>query len=228
MNPLPVGDPIETPSTIDTPQRIEYKGQYITLSPLSPETDVHDLFACSHGTEAREQVWTYMGYGPFKNAVSMQHWLEEIKDSKDPIFLTVKDQASNQPIGMVSFLNIVPDARRLELGHIWYGPNAQKTCANTEATCLMLCEAFDHLNYRRVEWKCDSLNERSRSAALRLGFKYEGLFRQHLIVKNRNRDTTWFSMLNTEWPTIKKNMEQWLYHNPDKSWSLRERNQEST
>ena len=105
--------------------------------------------------------------------------------------------------------------------------NAQNTYANTEATYLMLCETFDHLHYRRAEWKCDSLNKRSRSAALRLGFKYEGLFRQHLIVKGRNRDTTWFSMLNTEWPAIKHNMEQWLYHNPDKSWSLRERNAES-
>ena len=109
---------------------------------------------------------------------------------------------------------IAADARRLELGNIWYGPEAQNTCANTEAAYLMLCEAFDCMAYRRVEWKCDALNERSRSAALRLGFTYEGLFRQHMIVKDRNRDTTWFAMLDTEWSRVKENMEQWLYHNP--------------
>ena len=121
---------------------------------------------------------------------------------------------------MVSFLNIVSDMRRLELGHIWYSPDYQRSNVNTEAIYLMLCEAFDRLKYRRVEWKCDSLNERSRSAALRLGFKFEGIFRQHMIIKGRNRDTAWFSMLDSEWTAVKKNMEVWLYHNSDQRLSL--------
>ena len=121
-----------------------------------------------------------------------------------PLFFSVRDRLSGRPIGMVSFLNIAPDARRLELGNIWYGPEAQNTRANTEAAYLMLCEAFDFMAYRRVEWKCDALNKRSRSAALRLGFTYEGLFRQHMIVKDRNRDTTWFSMLDTNGTGLKK------------------------
>ena len=122
---------------------------------------------------------------------------------------------------MVSFLNIVSDMRRLELGHLWYSPDSQRSNVNTEAIYLMLCEAFDRLKYRRVEWKCDSLNEKSRSAALRLGFKFEGTFRQHIIVKiRRNRDTAWYSMLDSEWTAIKKNMEMWLYQNPDRKLSL--------
>ena len=126
---------------------------------------------------------------------------------------------------MVSFLNLAPDMRRLELGHIWYGPEAQKTKVNTEAVYLMLSEAFDRLRYRRVEWKCDSLNERSRSAADRLGFKFEGIFRCHLIVKGRNRDTAWYSLLDSEWSSVKKNLETWLYDS--ESVSLRNLNPEA-
>ena len=225
MSPLPVGDCVPSVSEERTLRRMDYEGEYIALSPLDPEKDAPGLFACSHGTELVEQLWTYMAYGPFEDVSDMQAWLEEIERSEDPLFLSVRDKQSGRPIGMVSFLNIAPDARRLELGNIWYGPEAQNTCANTEAAYLMLCEAFDDMAYRRVEWKCDALNKRSRSAALRLGFTYEGLFRQHMIVKDRNRDTTWFSMLDTEWSRIKENIEEWLYNNPDKSWSLKEKNQ---
>ena len=225
MSSLPVGDFVPSVSEVRIPRRVDYEGEYIALSPLDSEKDAPGLFACSHGTEPVEQLWTYMAYGPFEDVSDMQAWLEGIEDSEDPLFLSVWDKESDRPVGMVSFLNIAPDARRLELGNIWYGPEAQNTCANTEAAYLMLCEAFDCMRYRRVEWKCDALNERSRSAALRLGFTFEGLFRQHMIVKDRNRDTTWFAMLDTEWSRIKENMEEWLYHNPDKSWSLREKNQ---
>jgi RimJ/RimL family protein N-acetyltransferase len=115
---------------------------------------------------------------------------------------------------LVSFLNIVPDMRRLELGHIWYGLAAQRTKINTETIYLMLRETFDGLNYRRAEWKCDALNARSRAAALRLGFRYEGIFRQHMIYKGRNRDTAWYAMMDHEWPRIKANMERWLESDP--------------
>ena len=140
--------------------------------------------------------------------------------SEDPLFFTVHHLESKQHVGMVSFLNIVLDMRRLELGHIWYSPDSQRSNVNTEAIYLMLCEAFDRLKYRRVEWKCDSLNEKSRAAALRLGFKFEGIFRQHMIIKGRNRDTAWYSMLDSEWAAVKKHMETWLYQNPDRRLSL--------
>ena len=190
------------------------------LSAVDPQIDVAELYACSHGSDIQEQIWTYMSYGPFENRHSMQRWLEERARSEDPLCFTVHHLESKQRVGMVSFLNIVSEMRRLELGHIWYSPNFRRSNVNTEAIYLMLCEAFDRLQYRRVEWKCDSLNERSRAAARRLGFKFEGVFRQHLIVKGRNRDTAWYSMLDSEWATIKENMEIWLYQNPNQQLSL--------
>lgn len=217
---LPIGNPVQPVVPADLPQRTDYEGKFITLSPVDPQADVAELYACSHGSNIKEQIWTYMSYGPFDNKHSMQGWLEEGAASMDPLFFTVHHLESKQRIGMVSFLNIVSDMRRLELGHIWYSPNSQRSNVNTEAIYLMLCEAFDRLKYRRVEWKCDSLNERSRAAALRLGFKFEGTFRQHMIIKGRNRDTAWYSMLDSEWTAIQKNMEMWLYQNPDRKLSL--------
>lgn len=217
---LQVGNIVESITHVDLPQKIDYEGKFVRLSPVNPQTDVAELYDCSHGSDVKEQIWIYMSYGPFDNEHSMQTWLEEGSESKDPLFFTVHHLESKQPVGMVSFLNIVSDMRRLELGHIWYSPDSQRSNVNTEAIYLMLCEAFDRLKYRRVEWKCDSLNEKSRSAALRLGFKFEGLFRQHIIVKGRNRDTAWYSILDSEWAVIKQNMEMWLYQNPDQQLSL--------
>lgn len=209
---------------VESPRKISYEGKYVVLSPVNPEVDVEELYECSHGSYIKELVWTYMGYGPFNSILSMQKWLEEMANSNDPLFFTVKNCESEQRVGMVSFLNMASDMLRLELGHIWYSPDAQRSKVNTEAVYLLLCEAFDRLKYRRVEWKCDSLNERSRSAALRLGLKFEGVFRQHMIIKGRNRDTAWYSMLDSEWVAIKRNIEIWLYHNPDKKLSLTELN----
>ena len=217
---LQVGNIVQSVASVDLPQRTDYVGKFVTLSPVNPKTDVVELYECSHGSDIKEQIWTYMSYGPFDSKRSMQMWLEVGAESEDPLFFTVHHLESKQRVGMVSFLNIVSDMRRLELGHLWYSPDSQRSNVNTEAIYLMLCEAFDRLKYRRVEWKCDSLNEKSRSAALRLGFKFEGTFRQHIIVKGRNRDTAWYSMLDSEWTAIKKNMEMWLYQNPDRKLSL--------
>ena len=217
---LPVGNTVQPIASVDLPQRADYVGKFLTLSPVNPKVDVAELCECSHGSDIKEQIWTYMSYGPFDSTHDMRKWLEEKAKSEDPLFFTVYHLESRQRVGMVSFLNIVSDMRRLELGHIWYAPNSQRSNVNTEAIYLMLCEAFDRLKYRRVEWKCDSLNERSRAAALRLGFKFEGIFRQHMIIKGRNRDTAWYSMLDSEWVAIKKNMEMWLYQNPDRKLSL--------
>ena len=217
---LPVGNIVQSTVHVGVPQRTNYEGKFITLSPVNPQTDVVELYKCSHGSDTKERIWTYMSYGPFDSTHSMQVWLEEGAGSQDPLFFTVHHLESKQRVGMVSFLNIVAEMRRLELGHLWYSPDSQRSNVNTEAIYLMLCEAFDRLEYRRVEWKCDSLNERSRAAALRLGFKFEGIFRQHIIVKGRNRDTAWYSMLDSEWSDIKKNMKMWLYENPDQQLSL--------
>ncbi len=222
---LPVGEIVEPTGQGGLPRRTDYVGQFITLSPVDPQADVEQLFVGTHGSARKEQVWTYMGYGPFETDGQMLGWLQESAESEDPLFFTVHHHATRRRVGMVSFLNIAGDMRRLELGHIWYAPVAQRTQTNSEAVYLMLCAAFDELEYRRVEWKCDALNDRSRAAALRLGFRFEGVFRQHLIVKGRNRDTAWFAMLDSEWPAIKQNMVTWLYRNPNRQLSLAELNE---
>lgn len=158
-------------------------------------------------------MWTYMPYGPFSDADAMREWLAGCAASDDPLFLTIEHRSAG-PVGMAAFMNADLAHRRIELGHIWYAPSAQRTEANTEATYLMLREAFDRLGYRRAEWKCDALNERSRSAALRLGFTFEGEFRRHMIVRGRNRDTAWFAMIDEEWPAARDAFERWLASNP--------------
>ena len=216
----PVGAVIESLTHVGVPRQIDYKGKFVVLSPVNPETDAEELYECTHGSCMKEQIWTYMSYGPFDSVHSMQQWLKVRAKSKDPLFFTVHHRESKCRVGMASFLNIASDMQRLELGHIWYSLDAQRSNVNTEAIYLMLCEAFDKLKYRRVEWKCDSLNERSRSAAIRLGFQFEGIFRQHMIVKGRNRDTAWYSLLDNEWIDVKKNMQVWLYQNPNRELSL--------
>ena len=130
------------------------------------------------------------------------------------MFYTVLDRHAGAPVGLVSFLNIAAVNRTIEMGHIWYVPQHQGSATNTETAYLMMSEVFDRRSYRRLEWKCDALNARSRRAALRLGFRFEGIFRQHLIVKGRNRDTAWYSLLDGEWPQVKRHLEQWLYETP--------------
>ena len=220
----PFGTAIEPLTHGDVPQQRDYDGKFIVLSPINPQADAEELYRCTHGSDTKERIWTYMGYGPFDDVCSMRSWLKGRAESNDPLFFVVYHRGLQRRVGMVSFLNIVPDMRRLELGHIWYAVDAQRSSVNTEAIYLMLCEAFDNLKYRRVEWKCDSLNERSRLAALRLGFRFEGIFRQHMIVKERNRDTAWYSLLDNEWSDVKKNMELWLYQNPSQQLSLTELN----
>ena len=167
-------------------------------------------------------MWTYLAYGPWPDEASMRGWLEPLPASEDPLFLAVIDRPTGDPVGIVTFMSVDPAMRHLELGNIWYAPRAQRTRANTESVYLMLREAFDELGNRRVEWKCDALNARSRAAAERLGFTFEGIFRQHMIIKGRNRDTAWYAMLDHEWPAIRANFERWLAEDPPPS--LRELN----
>ena len=213
---MPLGERVENTAPARLPGRKRYEGRFMELQPLDPKRDVVELYRNSHGGSLKNRIWTYMAYGPFPDEKAMQNWLSACRDSYDPLFLTATSKALNQRVGVVSFLNIFPQMRSLELGNIWYSPVVHRTNINTEAIYLMLCEAFDALNYRRVEWKCDALNARSRTAALRLGFSFEGIFRQHYIVKGRNRDTAWFAMLDCDWPAVKRNMQQWLYSNRSK------------
>ena len=208
MRSLPVGEPVEG-GPARAPERRPLAGRYVSLKPVDPAAHAEGLWRAAHdGSVEATELWTYMPYGPFEDADRMRAWLEEVAPSEDPLFMTVT--GGEGPIGMASFLNSDTAMRRIEIGHIWYAPRAQRSEANTEATYLMVREAFDRLGHRRVEWKCDALNERSRAAALRLGFTFEGVFRQHMVVKGRNRDTAWFSMLDREWPAARDAFERWL------------------
>ena len=208
----PVGEPVPA-REVDPPPRRPLPGSFVSLEPIDPERHGPGLFDAGHGSADAEALWTYMPYGPFENLDAMRAWLRTLPTSDDPLFFAVLRDGS--PLGMTSFLNVDVSARRLELGHIWFGPAAQRTEANTEAAALMLGWAFD-AGYRRAEWKCDALNARSRAAAERLGFTFEGVLRQHRIVKGRNRDTAWFSILDREWPPIRDRLDAWLReHRPD-------------
>lgn len=191
------------------PARQTIAGSTVRLEPVDPARDTAALFAASH--DRRDSLlWAYLSDGPFPDEDSFRLWLCSTVASVDPLFFTVIDQATNQPSGMVSFMRIVPEHGVIEIGYIWFGPTLQRTRGATEAIYLLACHAFDDLGYRRLEWKCNALNERSRRAALRFGFSYEGIFRQHMVIKGRSRDTAWFSILDGEWPQIKEAFETWL------------------
>src|SRR5699024_4424225 len=141
---------------------------------------------------------------------AFDRWLAVCQASEDPFFHSIIDLGSRRALGVASYLRIVPDMGVIEVGHISYSPPLQKTAAATEAMYLMMRRAFDELGYRRYEWKCDSLNAASRRAALRLGFTFEGIFRQAVVYKGRNRDTAWYAITDQDWPIIRQGLEGWL------------------
>ena len=198
--------------TWQAPELIQLSGQFVTLLPLIPERDADALYAVSHGDLEKEAVWNYLFYGPFASPTSMKDWMEKDMTGKsDPLTWTVFENSANTQVGIVALLAIVPDHGRAEIGHVWFTPAVHKSKVNTESQFLILKHLFDRHSYRRVQWKCDSLNHASRTTATRMGFIYEGRFRQHMFVRGRNRDTDWFAMTDKEWSRCKGNFEKWLY-----------------
>jgi RimJ/RimL family protein N-acetyltransferase len=204
---LPIGDVVEPSSPAAKPRRQMMKAVRYELRPLDPDADVDDLFVAGHNGTGADMLWAYMAYGPFADRDAMLAWLRNCAATEDPLFFTVIERASGRRVGMCSFLSISPEMQRLEIGHIWYAPDHQGSGISAEVAWMLLSEAFERLGYRRVEWKCNALNGRSRRAALKLGFSFEGIFRQHMIVKGRNRDSAWFSMLDSEWPSARAALE---------------------
>ena len=206
----PVGPKVQPLPSGRAPERTPIKGAYARLEPADPAAHAESLYRLSHGKTEDAALWTYLAYGPFADQAAFERWLEERSRSSDPLFFAIIDQSAGHAAGMSSYLNIAPANGCIEIGHIWFAPPLQRTRVATEAIYLMCRYVFDELDYRRLEWKCDALNAASRRAALRFGFTYEGTFRQHMIVKGRNRDTAWFSMLDGEWPAIRGAFERWL------------------
>jgi RimJ/RimL family protein N-acetyltransferase len=205
----PIG-PLVDAHAASRPERVTFKGRFITLAPLDPGRDAEALFAGSHGDAVRESVWTYLFDGPYASRDEFRANIESKARSADPLFFAVIDNASGRTLGYQTFLRIDPPNRVIEVGNIMYTPALQRTAGATEAQYLFARHVFDDLGYRRYEWKCNALNAPSRRAAKRLGFSFEGIFRQHMIVKGRNRDTAWFAMLDGEWPARKTAYERWL------------------
>ena len=192
------------------PERLPLAGNYCSLYPLSREY-AEPLFKAFSENHANEH-WTYLPYGPFTSLPEFEKWLVSCASSDDTHFYCVcisHADGAMVPAGVTSYLRIKPESGSIEVGHIHYSSLLQNTAAATEAMYLMMANAFS-LGYRRYEWKCDALNTPSRKAAARLGFTFEGIFRQATVVKGRNRDTAWFSIIDSEWQALERGYKQWL------------------
>ncbi len=204
---LPLGDPVDSHAAA-RPSRVIIRGREIDLVPLDADAHGDALFAGACGP-AHDTLWTYLAAGPFHERPAFDAWLGACARSEDPLFFAIVDKVGHAR-GWATLMRIDPPNRAIEVGWILYTPALRRTRAATEAMYLLARHVFDELGYRRYEWKCHALNAASRAAALRLGFTFEGVFRQHQIVKGRNRDTAWYSMLDREWPERKRQLERWL------------------
>lgn len=201
----PVGLPLAQTADCPHPKRAPMAGRYCRLDPLDPAHAgaLHAAFA----EDRSGALWTYMPHGPFDSTAALRDWIARAAAGDDPLFFAV--MVDGAPLGLASYLRIKPAARSLETGWITFAPRLQATRAATEAHYLMMARAFA-LGYRRYEWKCDALNATSRRAAARLGFTYEGTFRKATHYKGRNRDTAWFSVIDSDWPAVRARFEAWL------------------
>lgn len=205
------------------PPRTALRGRYVLIRPLEPDADAQSLYAASH-PPGDEEIWTYLPYGPYENAEAMRDALAAQAASEDPLFFTLAPLEGERPSGVASYLRITPEHGSIEIGHIWFGQPMQRSSAATEAIYLLSRRAFDELGYRRLEWKCNALNAASRRAAERFGFTFEGIFRNHMVVKGRNRDSAWYAIVAEDWPRIRTGFERWLSpQNFDRSGRQRRR-----
>jgi len=204
----PIGFSVGDWRVPDPPSRQPMVGRRCRLEVLDAERHSSDLHQAN--TQDREnRIWTYLGYGPFERLDEYREWAEGVSRSSDPLFYAIIDSATGTATGVASYLRISPANGCVEVGHINYSPLLQRTRAATEAMYLMMKRVFE-AGYRRYEWKCDALNARSRAAARRLGFSYEGIFRQATVYKGRNRDTAWYAAIDREWPELESAFTRWL------------------
>jgi RimJ/RimL family protein N-acetyltransferase len=191
------------------PERRVFEGRYARLEPLDPVRHGDDLYAASAGPGAEDR-FRYLFDAPPDSRAAFEPWLARAAASDDPLYFAVVDQDTGRAEGRMTFMRVDRTHGVIETGNILFGPRLARTRGATEAVYLQARHAFEDLGYRRFEWKCNDLNERSKRAAERLGFTFEGVFRQHMIVKGRNRDTAWYAMLDSEWPARRRDFELWL------------------
>ena len=202
----PIGEALPDWKPAAQPRRITLHGNYCRLEPLDPPQHADSLFEANDDNIA---MWTYLPYGPFATRAEYRAWVDGVAQSEDALFFAIVDLRSGRAIGLASYLRVAPAIGSIEVGQLAFSPALQQRTAATEAMFLMMQEAFA-LGYRRYEWKCNALNQPSRRAAQRLGFSFEGVFRQANIVKGRNRDTAWYSVIDSEWPALSNVFTQWL------------------
>ncbi len=204
----PIGAPVLDWSPRPRPPRTPLVGRTCRVEPLAPghAADLH----VANTLDRDGVLWSYLPYGPFDTLADYEGWMAAVALSDDPLFHAVIELATDEGVGVASYLRITPEHGTIEVGHINYAPALQRTVAGTEAMYLMMARAFDELGYRRYEWKCNALNAASRRAAERYGFRFEGIFRQAMVVKGRNRDTAWYAIIDQGWPAIKAAFERWL------------------
>lgn len=205
---LPIGEPVPDWTPPLRPPRAPLIGRYCRLEPIDAERHAAELWA-ANALDREGRMWTYLLSGPFASLAEYRTWFEAKQASDDPLFFAIVDGATGLAVGVASYLRIEPANGSIEVGHLQFSPLLQRTPAATEAMYLMMKQAFE-LGYRRYEWKCDALNAASRRAAERLGFQFEGVFRQALVYKGRNRDTAWYSILDREWSAVDAAYRRWL------------------
>ncbi|MCB1634341.1 MAG: GNAT family N-acetyltransferase [Xanthomonadales bacterium] len=205
----PVGPSLPDWSPPPLPTGVALDGMRIRLEPLNAGSHGGDLAQALAGGE-QDHLWTYMASGPFDSVPAFVTWLQRHAQADNRVSYALVDPRSGHALGLASYLRMDPAMGSLEIGHLCFGPQLQRTTASTEALYLLLRHAFDGLGYRRCEWKCDHLNAPSRRAAERLGFRFEGIHRQAMVIKGRNRDTAWYSILDREWPALRQELERWL------------------
>jgi RimJ/RimL family protein N-acetyltransferase len=204
----PIGLPVPGWKEPPRPPRTALAGRYCRVEPLNPARHADELFRAS-ALDATGRNWTYMSYGPFDTLEAYRGWMQSYCLGDDPLFHAIVDNATGRAVGVASYMRIDPRNGSIEVGHINYSPLLQRKAAATETTYLMMKRAFE-LGYRRYEWKCDALNAPSRAAAQRLGFSFEGVFRQATIYKGRSRDTAWYAAIDSEWPELERAFRRWL------------------
>lgn len=205
----PIGPALPDWQGAQPPARTTLTGRTCRVVPMSTDQHLQNLFD-AYAAPGNEGLWTYMPVGPFTDIDELRRWMDAACKSEDPLFYTIMDNASDKAVGMAALMRIDPRPGVIEVGHIAYSPLLQQTPIATEAMFLLMQYVFNTLGYRRYEWKCDNLNAKSRAAADRYGFSYDGLFPQAMVYRGRSRDTAWFSMLDRDWPRIEAAYQQWL------------------
>jgi RimJ/RimL family protein N-acetyltransferase len=204
----PIGPPLPGWQPAARPTRTALEGRFCRVEPLDVARHARDLHD-ANSLDAEGRMWTYLFSGPFADFAEYLAWLEPKPASEDPLFFAFVDLATGRAVGLGSYLRIEPANGVIEVGHLQFSPRMQRMPVATEAMYLMMRNAFA-LGYRRYEWKCDALNAASRRAAERLGFTFEGIFRQAIVCKGRSRDTAWFSVIDSEWPALDAAFRAWL------------------